>query len=107
MIVTARIVVWLVSGISLDTVLFLKKFTLVGSWAGFEDTNYLGNEVVLRGTNCPRHISQGTVMNFLKTPTNPLLFLVKILQNEQSNRRICRLITNIFHYHENNFPVRT
>ena len=41
MIITARIVVWLVSGISLDTVLFLKNLTLVGRWAGFEDTHYL------------------------------------------------------------------
>ena len=41
MIVTARIVVWLVSGISLDTVLFLKRLTLVGRWAGLKDTKYL------------------------------------------------------------------
>ena len=64
-----------------------------------DGTFEFGNEVVLRGTNCPRHISQGTVMNFPKTPTNPLLFVVKILQNEQSSRRICRLKTNIFTYH--------
>ena len=41
MIVTPRIVVWLVSGISLDTVLFLKDLTLVGRWAGLKDTHYL------------------------------------------------------------------
>ena len=41
MIVTARIVVWLVSGMSLDAAFFFKKFTLVGRWAGFEDTHYL------------------------------------------------------------------
>ena len=41
MIDTARIVVWLVSGISLDAALFFKHFSLVGKWAGFEDTHYL------------------------------------------------------------------
>ena len=41
MIAPAKIVAWLVSGISLDAVLFFFKVTLVGRWAGFEDTHYL------------------------------------------------------------------
>ena len=41
MIVTPRIVVWLVSGISLDAAFLFKNFTLVGRWAGLKDTHYL------------------------------------------------------------------
>ena len=41
MIVTAKIVVWLVSGIGQDAVFIFKKITLVGRLAGFEDTHYL------------------------------------------------------------------
>ena len=70
-------------------------------WPSVSDTNTnqkeAGNEVVLRGTNCPRHISQGTIIYFPKTPTNPLLFIVKILQNEQSNARTFGLSTNLSH----------
>ena len=41
MIITARIVVWLVSGISLDVAFLFKISTLVGRWAGLKDTHYL------------------------------------------------------------------
>ena len=41
MIVTAKIVVLLVSGIGQDTVFFFLNVTLVGRRAGLKDTHYL------------------------------------------------------------------